>query len=140
MATGKILMPNPWCQEEVWKLVGGIEAVLGYIDNPWLPTAVGFTVSRDSVVIRDENGRGEIELQKGKIIVKTQPCTLFIYPHMVFLYECGTGKEAEGGWIMLDKNLAPFLNKEYFEAGELYERLRHIFKVLIGRVADKLGF
>jgi len=43
-------------------------------------------------------------------------------------------------WVWFDRDIVPLLSKEYFEAEELYERLRHLFKVLAGHLTDKLGF
>jgi len=74
------------------------------------------------------------------IIVKTYPCTMFVTSHEVELYQCTIEKYEKGRWIHFSKNIVPSLDKEYYEAEEIYERLRHIFKVLAGYITDKLGF
>jgi len=140
MGEDKIVKPNTWCQEEMWRLVGGIEMALGYIDNPWFPTTVFFTVSRDSVIIEDERRQNSIELRKGVIIVKTRPCIVSVDRHEVRLYQCDELDYESGRWVWFDRDIVPLLSKEYFEAEELYERLRHLFKVLAGHFTDKLGF
>ena len=140
MEKSSIVRPNPWCQEEIWKTVRGLEAGLSYVDNLWFPTAIRFTVSHNAVVVEDEGTRNSMELMKGLIIVKTYPCTMFVTSHEVELYQCTIEKYEKGRWIHFSKNIVPFLDKEYYEAEEIYERLRHIFKVLAGYITDKLGF
>jgi len=137
---GEVIKPSPRCQEEIWRLIGGFETALNYIDSPWFPTAVSFTVARDSVVIKDESGQSSIELRKGIITVNTRPCIMSVSKHEVVLYQCVIFSYERGRWIWFDRSVVPFLSKEYFEAEELYERLRHLFKVLAGHFTDKLGF
>jgi len=140
MEKDNAVKPSPWCQEEIWKTVYGITAELDYVDNPWFPSIVKFAVSRNSVVVENADSRGEIELQKGLITVKTRPCILVVDKYNLALYECTSEKHETGRWIYFSKNIVPFLSKEYYEAEEIYEKLRHIFKVLAGHVTDKLGF
>ncbi len=140
MDPSKIVKPDPFCQEEIWKLIRGFEAELSYIDNPWFPTAVKFTVARDSIIIEDESTKSWIELQKGRIAVVTRSCILTVTRYAVGLHRYFVLEPEEGRWLWVDRNIVPFHSKEYYEAEEIYERLRHIFKVLAGHVADKLGF
>jgi len=140
MEKDNIVRPSPWCQEEIWKTVYGITAELNYIDNPWFPTVFKFTVARDGVIIDDESSQGKIELQKGRVIVATRTCVMAVTKDEIRLYQYFVLEPEEGRWIYFSKNIVPFLSKEYYEAEEIYERLRHIFKVLAGHITDKLGF
>jgi hypothetical protein len=140
MGESKIIRPNSFCQEEVWKTIYGITAELNYIDNAWFPTVIRFTVARDSVIIQDESTQNSIELRKGMIIIVTRPCIMSVSKYEIMLRQCDSLSFETGRWIWFDKNVVPFLSKEYIEAGELYERVRHIFKVLAGHITDKLGF
>jgi len=140
MEQSSIVKPNPWCQEEIWKLVNGITAVLNYVNNPWFPTVIKFIVSRDSIIIEDESSKGWIELQKGRIIVTTRSCVIGITKYSISLHEYFVLEPKEGRWLWVDRNIVPFHDKEYYEAEEIYEKLRHIFKVLAGYITDKLGF
>jgi hypothetical protein len=140
MEKDNIVRPSPWCQEEIWRTVYGFITELNYIDNPWFPTVLKFTVARDGVIIDDESSQSKIELQKGRIIVTTRMCVISVTKDEIRLYRYCVSEPEEGRFIYFDKNIVPFLDKEYYEAEEIYEKLRHIFKVLVGHVADKLGF
>jgi hypothetical protein len=140
MEKSGIIKPNPWCQEEIWKLIYGINAELNYVDNPWFPTVIKFTVSRDSIIIEDESTKGRIELQKGRITVVTRSCVLDVTKYAIWLHQYFVLEPEEGRWLWVNRNIVPFHDKEYYEAEELYEKLRHIFKVLAGHITDKLGF
>jgi hypothetical protein len=140
MEKDNIVRPSPWCQEEIWKTVYGITAELNYIDNPWFPTVFKFTVARDGIIINDESSQGKIELQKGRVIVTTRTCVMAVTKDEIRLYQYFVPEPEEGKWIYFSKNIVPFLDKEYYEAEEIYEKLRHIFKVLVGHITEKLGF
>jgi len=140
MDQSRIIRPSPWCQEEIWRTIYGIEAELNYIDNPRFPTVVRFTVARDSVVLEDESTQNSIELHKGVITVKTRPCIMSVSKYEAVLFQCEKLEYEEGRRLWFDRNIVPFLDAEYIEAEKLYERLRHIFKVLAGHITDKLGF
>jgi hypothetical protein len=140
MDQSKIIKPSPLCQQEIWKTIYGITAELDYIDNPWFPTVIRFTVARDSVVIEDESTKNTIELYKGLITIETKPCVMMISRNGIALFQRHNLESQEGRWVWFDKHIVPFLETEYIEAEKLYERVRYIFKTLIGHISDKLGF
>ena len=140
MEKSGVIRPNLQCQEEIWKTIYGVEAELSYVDNPWFPTTIRLTISHDAVVVEDESTKNSIELRKGLITVKTRLCTMFATKYEIEVYYCTIEKHEKGQWIYFSKVVVPFLDKEYYEAEEIYEKLRHIFKVLAGYITDKLGF
>jgi hypothetical protein len=135
-----IVRPNLWCQEEIWRLIRRYEVALSYLDDPWFPSVVRLKVAADEVILQDEELMGSIELRKGLIAVKTRPCTMFVTRYEIELYQCTIWDYKKGTWLWVDRSHIPFHNKEYYEAKEIYERLRHIFKVLAGYITDKLSF
>ena len=140
MNEDNIIRPDLWCQKEMWKLIRRYEVALNYIDNPWFPLTIGLKVAADEVILQDEELMGSIELRKGLIAVKTRPCTIFVTKYEIELYKCTIWDYKKGRRLWVDRSVIPFHDKEYYEAEEIYERLRHIFKVLAGFIADKLSF
>ena len=139
MGKEEIITPTPLCQEKLWKTIQGVVDVIQHIDNPWFSAAFVFTVTGNSVVAKDVNDGGLVELQKNRITVLTRPCIATITRHEIELYQCTMLRYAKGRWMHFIKYVVPAVEKEYYQAEELYEMSMQAFKKLVGHISDILN-
>jgi len=107
---------------------------LGYIDNQWFPSTVRFGMSESYVAVGDNEQGRVIELQRGRAIIITRACTLFVYPDELVLYRYSLYEE-RGGKLWVDKSHV-YAEKELYEARELYEMIRSAFRQLLKHFSD----
>ncbi len=136
MDGGGVLMPTPLCQEALWGAIQGAINAAQHIDDLWFPGVFVFTVTRNNVVVKDISGRSAVELQKGRVTVLTRPCIAVITRNEVELYQCTTTKYTKGRWLYFSKYVVPYAEKEYYEAGEIYEALAQAFRRTANLILD----
>ncbi len=136
MDGGSIIEPTPLCQEALWRAMHAVIGAVQHIGDPWFPGALVFTASGGSVVVKDAGGEGVVEVQKGRVTVLTRPCIAVITRSEVELYQCTTARYAKGRWLYFSKYVVPYAEKEYYEAGEIYEALAQAFRRTANLILD----
>ena len=136
MGGDNIIEPTPLCQEALWKTVQAVVSTIQHVGDPWFPAAFVFTIMGSSIVVKDASDGGLVELEKGRVTVMTRPCIAVVTRQEIELHECTTARYAKGRWVRFNKYVVPYAEKEYYEAGELYEMLAWPFKAVASRIAD----
>jgi hypothetical protein len=139
MDKSAVVEPTPLCQEALWRTVQRIDVMVQYMDSPQFPAAFTFTVVGNSIITRDADAEGVVEVWKGRVVILTRPCIAVVTKEEIELYQCAAGGYERGRWIWIDRRIVPSAKKEYYEALELYNKLMYIFRRLTDHISNILN-
>ena len=129
MEGSEVIRLDKWCAEQIFDALQHAEASAARIHDSWLPTVVKVEVGRDYIAV------GAVVLSPRHVLVATRNCSLIIYPDEVHLHNHVAQTKHKGRYIFVDQRLC-YTGKELYSAGELYEKVKEIFKKIVNVAAS----